>query len=76
MGCLERMAAEMVGNEYREKATEAAGLMGQAAKILDGLIQGPPDTDDAKLKGNVEAIHSEVDQLAFKLEFALQQTAE
>jgi len=67
------MAADVAGDEYREKAAEAAGLMSQAARILGGLVQGPLDTDDAKLKGNVEAIHPEVDQLAFKLAFVLRQ---
>ena len=73
MGPFERMAAEMADDEYRAKVAEVAGLMGQAAKILNELIQGSLDTDDAKLKGNVEAIHPEVDQLAFKLHFALGQ---
>jgi hypothetical protein len=73
MGPIERMAAEMADDKYRSRAAEAANLMGQAAKILDDLIQGPLDTDDAKLKANVEAIHPEVDQLAFKLGFAVRQ---
>jgi hypothetical protein len=73
MGPFERMAADVAGDEYREKAAEAAGLMSQAARILNELVQGTLDTDDAKLKGNVEAIHPEVDQLAFKLAFALRQ---
>lgn len=67
------MAAEMSDDEYRAKVVEVALLMGQAAKILNELIQGSLDTDDAKLKENVEAIHPEVDQLALKLHFALGQ---
>jgi hypothetical protein len=71
----ERMAADIVDDEpeYRSQAAEAAKLVNQATQILSRLSQGIPETDDTKLKGNVEAIYPELDKLAFKLTFALRQ---
>lgn len=73
---LHRIATAIVateGDEYRNTVAEVVKHLQNATRLLDSLVQGSADTSDIKLKGNVEAIYPEVDQLATKLYFVLKQ---
>jgi hypothetical protein len=73
MKLLQMAARITAADEYREKVVEAAKLLDQANRLMDRLVQGELDTQDQRLKNNIEVFQRELDGLSTKIQFALRQ---